>query len=337
MRIFAAIVIVTLALTAWSVGSWSEPAAGQNPTPAPALRVIPLGPNGQPLPTPSPSPSNQVLVRFAGQLLDVERGFAFFTTGDGFKLDPNVRIVDATTKQPLAKPPGPRMFASASFDKATGKIVELDVSKTAIASSQEYAGREAYAEVQHFAVSQSQITPSTDVNPNAYKGPPITGRSVAVTFVVQIPPSTPLSDSVYITTDVSNWDPRAILMTRIDALHYRATTNFASGTVFHYKYTRGSFRTIEVGQNGLNDPPHTFQVNEADALRRDDVVYHWADETVGNGTQNIGPGSIPTPFNPSAVLNRPTPPSAFVPAPAKTLPPGFGGAPPGGARGGLGK
>lgn len=317
MRRFAAALALTATLCAWSVQS-----SAQN------LRIIP---GGSPSPTATPTPSG-VLLRFSGQLLDVDRGYVFFTTGDGFRLAPNAPIVDATTNQPVAQPPTPRMYATATFDGGTGRITQLAVSKNPIAKAAQYGTPQAYADIQHFAVQQSELTPNTDQRPNAYKGPPMTGKSVAVTFVVQVPPDTPLTDSVYITTDVSDWDPRAILMTRIDALHYRATTTFRSGTTFHYKYTRGSFRSIEVGRNGLNDPPHMFIVREADALRRDDVVYHWMDESVGTGTQNIGPGSVPTPFNPSAVLNRPTPPSAFFPQTGPSLPPGIGPAPPGGVR-----
>ncbi len=333
MRFFAALLIAAT-LTAWSSTSTAQPNGAPAPTPAPVLRVIPLGPNGAPLVTVTAAP-NQVLVRYAGQLLDVERGYVFFTTGDGFKLDPNAKVVDYTTKQPVTQLPGARMYADATFDKATGRVVELAVSKKVIKSEQDFDNKAVYEQIQKFAVSESALTPSTDKRPNAYNGPGNTGKAVAVTFVTQVPPSTPLTDSVYITTDVTNWDPRAILMTRIDALHYRVTTSFASGTIFHYKYTRGNFRTIEVGRDGLDDPPHTFTVRESDALRRDDVVYHWKDESLGSGLTNLGPGSVPTPFNPSGILNLPTPPPGLGPTYVHTPPPGFGppNTGPGGTRG----
>jgi hypothetical protein len=333
MRFFAALLVGTLLLGSWVTATSAQPVAAPTPAPSPVLRVIPLGPNGAPASTPTPAGA---LVRYSGQLLDVERGFAFFTTGDGFRLAPDAKIVDAKTGAAVTAQPSVRMYATATFDKSSGKIVQLAVSKAPIAGGAEYGSAGAYAAVQNFAVSQSAVSPSTDERPNAYHGPAMTGKGVAVTFVVQIPPLTPLTDQVYITTDVSNWDPKAILMVRIDAMHYRATTQFASGTIFHYKYDRGSFRTIEIGQNGLDDPPHTFTVRESDALRRDDIVYHWKDETVGTGTTNIGPGSIPTPFNPSGILNLPTPPAPFGPTPVKTFPPGVAAPPntgPGGTRG----
>ncbi len=331
MRIFAALLTAAVLIAAWSPRSAAQPIVGP-PTPPPVLQVIPQTPTVTPPATAAP---NQVLIRYAGQLLDVERGYVFFTTGDSFKLDPNAKIVDYKTKQPLSRPPGATMYADASFDKTTGKIVELAVSQQPIASAQSFDNKAAYQQIQKFAIAQSPVTANFDQRPNAYHGPPNTGRLVAVTFVVQVPPNTPLTDSVYITTDVANWDPRAILLTRIDALHYRATTSFRSGTIFHYKYDRGSFRTIEVGRDGMDDPPRTFTVREADALRRDDVVYHWKDESTGIGTQNIGPGSVPTPFNPNGILNLPTPPPGLGPTQVHTPPPGFAPAPPGGARGTL--
>jgi hypothetical protein len=333
MRLLSTLLVATLLLGSWMTATLAQPVAAPSPTPAPVLKVIPLGPNGAPLTTPSP---NAALLKYSGQLLDVEKGYAFFTTGNGFRVAPDVKVLDAKTGKPYAGEPGVRLYATATFDKTTGKIVELDVSKAPIPNSQQYALPEIQEQVDKLAVSQSQLTPNNDEHLNAYRGPPMTGKPVAVTFVVQVPPSTPLIDQVYISTDVANWDPRSILMTRIDALHYRATTNFASGTAFHYKYDRGSFRTIEVGRDGLDDPPRSFVVRESDALRRDDVVYNWKDASVGIGSQAIGPNSIPSPFNPAGILGLPTPPAPFGPTPVKTLPPGIGGAPPGGARGGLG-
>ena len=39
---------------------------------------------------------------------------------------------------------------------------------------------------------------------------------VAVAFVVTVPPTTPLNDDVYISTDASGWNPQAIKLDRID-------------------------------------------------------------------------------------------------------------------------
>ena len=94
-------------------------------------------------------------------------------------------------------------------------------------------------------------------------------------------------------------------MDRIDALHYRLTRTYASGTKFAYRYTRGSWNSVEVGEDGLQGDAHAFFVPEVDAKRLTDVVYRWSDQ---NPTQpQVGPDTIPTPFNPNPFGGLPTP------------------------------
>ncbi len=40
-----------------------------------------------------------------------------------------------------------------------------------------------------------------------------------------------MTAQIYIATDVSGWNPQAIMMDRIDALHFVAIQRMASGTV----------------------------------------------------------------------------------------------------------
>ena len=77
------------------------------------------------------------------------------------------------------------------------------------------------------------------------------GKPVAVNFTVQVPARTPLTDMVYMATDQSNWNPQAILMNRVDALHYRILRVFASGTKLLFIFTRGSWNSAERGADGL--------------------------------------------------------------------------------------
>ena len=95
-------------------------------------------------------------------------------------------------------------------------------------------------------------------------------------------------------------------MDRIDAYRFRFTRDFASGTRFAYRYTRGSWQSADVGENGLEAPVHLFVVREVDALRRSDIVYHWSDQNPA--APQAGPESIPTPFNPAPFRNLPAPP-----------------------------
>jgi hypothetical protein len=224
------------------------------------------------------------LLRFSGQLLDYRKGYVYFTTGDGFRVDPKVKIDNpnggATTLEPAT-----RIFARAAFDTGNGAVVELALSKTQLPTEASYEA------IKPFAVSLSTTAP----NPDLHGGEGFSGRQVLVVFTVQVPSKTPFGDSIYIATDVSGWSATAIRMDRIDALHYRVSQDFASGTHFLYRYTRGSWRSAERGQDGLEVPPRQFTVRDADTLSVSDVVYHWGDED--QSQPNLG-STIPTPFNP---------------------------------------
>jgi hypothetical protein len=258
---------------------------------------------------PSPQPAGSLL-HFSGQLLDVRNGYVFFTTGDAFKASSTVRIADLETGAPTRLQPGPRIYARATLDPASGSIVELDLSKRKIAADADY--QQAYAKARGFVVATSATVPA----PELLHGQRLTGRPVAVTFYVQVPPTTPLTDEVYITTDASGWVANAMKMDRIDALHYRLTRTYASGTKFAYRYTRGSWTSVEVGEDGLQDDPHAFFVPEVDAKRLTDVVYRWSDQ---NPSQpQVGPDSIPTPFNPNPFGGFPSLLRSGVPSPSPT-------------------
>jgi hypothetical protein len=253
-----------------------------------------VAPTTAPAPTATATaPPNSALVTYSGQLLDVLHNFAFFTTGDGFRLDPAVKITDLATGKTLelaTLPPLTGKYARAAFDPAGGRIVALEISPHALPSGA------AYETVQHFAVALSTPAANPDLGGSG-NNPGYNGKPVLVTFTVEVPPTTPQADDVYIATDASGWSVFAIKMDRVDALHYRVTHDLPSGTVLNYRYTRGSWRSAERGQNGLELPPHHFVVRNLDVMRRDDVVYHWGDEDASSPA--IGPDAIPTPFSQS--------------------------------------
>ncbi len=69
-----------------------------------------------------------------------------------------------------------------------------------------------------------------------------------------------------------------------------------SGTKFSYRVTRGTWNSVERGEDNLDAPPHNFFVREVDALAARVTVFHWSDER-GGANRGAGPDSIPTPFN----------------------------------------
>ena len=243
----------------------------------------------------------------SGQLLAYQDGYVFFTTGDGFRVAHGVVIRDAKTGGTTALAPAPRLWARATFD-SSGTVTELDLSRDQLPAQGNFA------DVTHFAVALSSPAPNPDLlaavetpqpgRPEAPDRRRFSGRPVLVTFIVQVPPYTPFTSSIYIATDQSGWNAQAIPMDRVDALHYQITRRFNSGTAMRYLYNRGSLQTQEVGQNGLARTPRDLLVTDADVRVIRDVVYAWQDATPG-GLNQVQPQIMPTPYNPAPFPNLP--------------------------------
>lgn len=259
--------------------------------------------------TATPSPSGRIL-KWSGQILDDRAGFVFFTTGDGFRLDPALKVDDATTGGPTTLTATTRTYARASFDSGTGRVVALSLSRTRLPDDA------SYAEVQKFAVALSTPYPNPDLAQGAAG---FSGRAVLVTFTVEVPARTPFADPVYVATDASGWSATAIRLDRVDALHYRVTRVYASGTILRYRYTRGSWRSAERNQAGMEPQPHILVVKNVDVEPVHDTVYSWGDQD--QFAPDLG-NSVPTPFNPvpfntpPAAGGRPGAPGIFL------IPPG---------------
>jgi hypothetical protein len=269
---------------------WLANAGGFGPGSAAAAAIpTPLEPAVMETPPPlsataTPHPSGQ-LVKFSGQILDYRDGFVFFTTGDAFRLDDHVKLDDAATGGPTNLVPQTRTYARASFDSGNGAVVELAL------SSKKLPDQASYQDIKRFAVALSTPYQNPDLKP----AEGFDGKPVPVTFVVEVPAKTPFGDQVFLATDASGWSATAIKMDRIDALHYRVTRSFASGTRLLYRYTRGSWQSADVDRNGISAKPRLLVVKNADYRDVSDVVYNWQDEdpfAPDNGS------TLPTPFNP---------------------------------------
>jgi hypothetical protein len=246
------------------------------------------------------------VVRFTGQLLDVRNGYVYFTTGDAFKLADAARIVDYDTLKPTTLQPRAKMFARAIVDPATKQIVELDLTERRLATDTAYA-----PEVAAAVATKATTAPAPEIVGDFHSG-----KEVPVSFVVTVPPTTPINAEVYLSTDASGWNPQAIKLDRIDGERYRVVRRLPSGTKFTFKVTRGTWATVEVGENGLSIDPHKFTVNEVNSRSYPVIVYGWSDTRGGAAPQAAAPGAIPTPYNPN-----PFPPGGIAP-PARATPPG---------------
>ncbi len=200
-------------------------------------------------------------------------------------------------------------------------MTELDLSRDPLPAQGNFA------DVARFAVAISTPAPNPDLlgyaptpGPDETPAPTqrFTGQSVLVTFIVQVPPITPFTSAVYISTDQSGWNAQAIPMDRIDALHYQITRRYPSGTIFHYLYDRGSFQSTEIAQNGLQRTPRNLVVPDADVRVVHDTVSAWQDQ-VNGGVNQVQPQIMPTPYNPAPFPNLP--PGLPPPQPAPGKPP----------------
>jgi hypothetical protein len=240
-------------------------------------------------PTPGPSPLVIMTVHagtvWTNRLLDMQGGFAFYSSGDSFHVAPDAKITDAATGAPFIGDDVTGLYAKTTFSP-DGIITAIVLSKKALPL-------DAPEPVQQYAVRLSTTVP----NPDLKGAEGFTGAPVLVSFIVQVPISTSFTDTIYMSTEASRWDPMETRMDRVDALHYRITRYINSGTHVVYRFTRGTWRSAERGRDGLEDAPHSFIVRNLDVAQRNDTVYHWSDEDVNAGAAPVGPDSIPTPFS----------------------------------------
>ncbi|HKU68491.1 MAG TPA: hypothetical protein VJP85_12005 [Candidatus Baltobacteraceae bacterium] len=234
------------------------------------------------------------------QILDYERGYVFFTTGDGFKVAPDVVIVNG--------PAVPPRYARVTFD-ANGVVTRIEVSTKKLPAQGDLAAIHRYA----VALSPPQPNPELAGTGNrSLCARTVAGKHVLVAITVQVPPTTGVTDNVYMTSDQSAWNAQAYKLDRVDALHYRTVLTLASGTQMHVLFDRGSTQSIQVGENGIEQQPYLLCVGDSDVQAFTKTVARWGDESAG-GTLPV-PQTMPTPYNPAPFPNLPTPP----PGPLRT-------------------
>jgi hypothetical protein len=247
-------------------------------------------------------------IRVNGEILAYQNGYVFFTTGDGFRVSPAV-AVRSITGGATSLEPGPLVWARATFDDS-GNVVELDLSPTPLTPIGDFSL------VQRFALALSSPVPNPDLMQPQSSVPGIhqrfSGKPVIVRFSVQVPPTTPLSAQVYMSTDVSGWNPQAIPMQRVDALHFQVIERLRSGTIMHFLYTRGSFASEERSEGGLEMEPRTAIIPDVNGAVIPSIVYAWADQ-LSTGQLLQQPNVFPTPYNPAPFPNLP--PGIRTPAP----------------------
>jgi hypothetical protein len=75
-----------------------------------------------------------------------------------------------------------------------------------------------------------------------------TPQMVQVTWRVRVPSETPEGDTVYLPgslPELGPWDPGKVAMTEVEPDIWEVTLPVLEGTTVQYKYTRGSWETVE--------------------------------------------------------------------------------------------
>ncbi|MBV8172174.1 MAG: hypothetical protein JO219_09635 [Candidatus Eremiobacteraeota bacterium] len=234
------------------------------PTPIPQASQTPPPDIAAPSPTPLP-----LLVN--GQVIDIERGFIVFTTGDALRLAPDAQLLDDASGKPLASTPLPGMFAAATLDATNGLVTAVRFSHKPIERGT------AVAQIpRQYVVQASTPAPNPELAPPPAKYHSLSGETL-VRIVVEVPPNTPFTDDVFMTTDTGGWNPQAVKMQRQDALHFFIELRLRTGSEFHYLFTRGSWNSAERDRNGLERAPRDLVIEGSDLLSIDTTVYRWAD------------------------------------------------------------
>jgi hypothetical protein len=110
-------------------------------------------------------------------------------------------------------------------------------------------------------------------------------RMVAATFTVTVPATTDgTGRSVYIAGTLDRlepprpqWDPGAVVLTHVDATHWRITLNGREGTQLEYKYTLGDWEHVEKGSScdELSNRQLTLAYGTNGTQTVNDTVANW--------------------------------------------------------------
>jgi len=233
-------------------------------TPAPSQQTPPPD-VAAPSPTPEP-----LLVN--GQVIDLERGYVVFSSGDAFKLAPNAAIVDDASGATPTYNLTPGIFAVATLDVSSGLVLSLRTSRRPLP-----AGTPAAQIPRRYVIAASSPKPNPDLVERRAVYTSVLSKAVTVTVTVAVPPDTPFNDDVYMATDTSGWNPQAIKMQRLDGLHFRIQMDLRGGTEIHYLFTRGAWNDVERDRAGLQRKPRDLFVPGGDSQIVDATIYRWAD------------------------------------------------------------
>lgn len=133
---------------------------------------------------------------------------------------------------------------------------------------------------------RAPTAPVTSPVDGAAAAEPAAAAAVAVTFRVAVPAATPATDLVYVAGDFQGWNPGspAHALAQLPDGRREITLSLSPGAPIQFKFTRGSWTTVEKAANGEEIANRALVVPSGDATV-DFTVQRWAD--LGTLTGNV--------------------------------------------------
>jgi predicted alpha/beta superfamily hydrolase len=158
------------------------------------------------------------------------------------------------------------------------------------------AGIGLLASVLAVAACGDNLSPQGPVAPDARLEPD--PNRVQVTFLVTVPANTPAGSKVHIAGNFQGWDPGSAdhALTRRDDGRYAITLDLARGDNIEFKFTRGSWETVEKDAEGQEIGNRLLTLDASGT--QEFTVARWADGTpppstiTGNIETTVMPGFL---------------------------------------------
>jgi predicted alpha/beta superfamily hydrolase len=113
-----------------------------------------------------------------------------------------------------------------------------------------------------------------------------TNNHAQVTFIAtSIPANTPEGDNLYIAGDFTAWNPGSpefMMQKNEEGNWYITLPERPQGTVIKFKFTRGSWTTVEKGSSGEEIPDRSFTFGNGETVNI--TILQWADGGTGGGS-----------------------------------------------------
>jgi predicted alpha/beta superfamily hydrolase len=114
---------------------------------------------------------------------------------------------------------------------------------------------------------------------------PAMAHPQATCIIDSIPAYTPPEDTIFIAGNFNGWNPgdtNYILSKNAEQKWYYTTDSVPEGTVIQFKFTRGSWETVEKGPLGEEIPNRMFTFGNGDTIHI--IIYNWASGGPGGST-----------------------------------------------------